>query len=167
MKICPSPLVYTFKNNDCTKTVEECEKEEELINFSKISIYIVNNYYDFEDRDNPVKSYLSEAVEVLPYMNRRKSIHSHVQKHEYSINENLFQFGRKDKTKNFYTIENGRLDYDTQMNSNLYPVFSYYLNINPNGYVYKTKLMPLSQILSQAFVLFTILAIFLYSFTRI
>ena len=90
--------------NECTAAV--CYSDQELIDFifySEFRVYIINKYYDFNDIDNPIKTYLDESrVEYLhPFLKKRHRLN--IRENRIIQNDGIFPWSQQ-KKETFYSV---------------------------------------------------------------
>ena len=88
-------------NNECLKN----EDSEKLLDGSPISIYMKNNYVDFNDFDNPIKNYTALLDNYKFQIGRVKILKIRVALNEIILEDSLFNIFSKPKIKRFKTIE--------------------------------------------------------------
>jgi hypothetical protein len=72
-----------------------------------LAISYSNNYFDFEDIDNPVKSYIDSPEYMYYPQSGKKTLFINIRKNRYSLNDNLV-YGEEEESS-FLSFENAKL----------------------------------------------------------
>ena len=103
-----------IKISKCSNSTSSvtCKTSDEIntaLSNSDFSLAIENRYFDFDDYDTPVKSYLvgSENYKILKSL--QKHITLYLRRNEYALNDDLIQY-RDQQTGSFYSIDRQKMD---------------------------------------------------------
>ena len=66
---------------------------------------LVNSYFDFDDYDDPIKTYLDDRFKFPLTSQFQKSITVYVQQNEVELKDNIFQYSPDGDKKSFVSLE--------------------------------------------------------------
>ena len=108
---------YSFFELNITRWVNETDSEivwgseddiEEILNGIELNIAVVNSYFDFEDYDNPVRTFLDDRFRYSLVSQMERNIIVSLQENEAETKDSYFQYSPEGKTTNF--ISANRVD---------------------------------------------------------
>lgn len=117
-----------------------------MIPYTRVRIYFASKYFDFQDIENPIKSFLDFRSESVLDKNLTTYVTGYLQKDYYKLQDEYLQFG-KGKTGTFYSMENIDRYTTTRQGSSIYYTFDLYQA--SKSYHYNRKVLSLVEILGQ------------------
>lgn len=121
---------------------DDCATDEEIdavINNNWIELAIISSYFDFNNIENPIQTYLEDTNSYPLFVNKSSLLLVKVAQNEYVINDNLLYLQSETKGS-FYNVwskdlrPENNLNYVIKDNNN---VFGIYILLAPEFYVYE------------------------------
>ena len=98
-----------YKWNNATKPANvTCQSDSDIDNsISDVSldIALANSYFDFDDYDSPIKTYLDDRYKFPLTPDFRKSVTVYVKDNEVELKDNIFQYSPDGDEKKFVSVE--------------------------------------------------------------
>ena len=122
--LCPQEIKYVLQGNSiassfrffdlnitkCTNgTIEDVtwqseEDIEEALMGAELNIALVNSYFDFEDYNKPIQTYLDDRFKYNLVSDIERFITIYVQENEAETNDNYFQYSSDGKSSDFVSV---------------------------------------------------------------
>ena len=112
-------IVVSKCNNSTYQGI--CKTPEEIDNLllnTEFSMGIVNRFFDFDDYDDPVKTYATDQNVYKTIPGFHKIINLYLRRSEYSINDALIQCNDPSEG-GYYSIENDKVDIQAASNDTI------------------------------------------------
>lgn len=146
----------------CNSSVQDCTNFNTLMEFSNLQLFMMNNYFDSSDLDNPVKNFIDDRLVREINLGSNFVVNIPVRKNKYKINNSLLPFFSTGSYEEFYSfgeIQQSDQRYPNLENGEILGIFE--LDVDPNIYMYEVTLPNICDILALAggFALFVYLVL--------
>ena len=152
--IWPVSLNYTLQGNEYSATysyieitVNRCNglkwrTQNEINNAiadNKLELVIVNTYFDNEDFNTPVKTYLDNRMVLKYWPGYAKFTTLYAQQRTSSRIDSYFDFLDNGSSDNFVGVDQITQDFDTQSTNNNNAYFKIYVRLDPKQILYSRQ----------------------------
>lgn len=104
-----------LKLNRCKLNCKNASEIDKYLNSLTLSVAFVNRYFDYDDFESPVKTYIDDSLFFTLEKDRVKKANLYVMKSEVELQDEYFQLGQRNRydfvqVENIHTYDDSNLD---------------------------------------------------------
>ena len=139
-----------------------CFSPEDIDNFittSEIRAYIINKYYDFNDIENPIKSYLDESRVEWLHPGIRKRHKLNIRENRVVQNDGIYPWSQQ-KNNTFYSVSTSTSTFKDRVENNDNYIIDFEISLDPQVDIYERQVYTLFSFFSEIGGIFELFQIF-------